>query len=185
MLIRRNEISILKEKNIENELVEGFDKEGYKKYGRIEFDLSNLPDVDNTIISNSYIEIEVDKINALNNLRFHIEMVNPCDGERTHEKVQNRNIIERIGYDVSVEDIKKESKQRFVFDTHAINEMVDNIKETEGLSKAVFIISVSIRKISTNLPNMNRYDYKKTIRQYMAINLIIKWKKFHKHYQKL
>lgn len=39
---------------------------------------------------------------------------------------KDRNIIERIGYDVSVEEIKERAKQMFVFDTHAIEEMLKN-----------------------------------------------------------
>ena len=168
------EFTARKDKMIENKLVVGFDKNGYEKYACFDFDLSQLPEMDNSVISAAYIELEAKSIKSNDNLRFHLEMIVPCKGERNYEKIKNREIIERIGYDVSIEDIKKESKQRFVFDTHAINEMVDNIKETEGLSKAVFIISVSSRKLFPKLQNVNWCDSKREKRPSLVINYIKK-----------
>jgi len=134
------EITVSKNKLQESALKVGFNSEGDKEYGYIEFDLANLPDMDNTIISSAYIDIEANRLSSQNNLRFHIEMISPCEGEKSYEKVKNRKIIERIGYDVSMVDIKENAKQRFVFDKHAINEMLVNAQDSK---KAVFVISAS------------------------------------------
>ena len=139
-------MTVSKESLDESKLKVGYDSNGDQEYGYMEFDLSNLPEMDNTVISDAYIDVEANKVNALNELRFHIEMIVPCIGEKTYEKVMRRDIIERIGYDVSVEDIKDRQKQRFVFDKHAIEEM---LKHADKNSKAVY--SFLADQISTGL----------------------------------
>jgi len=165
------EVTATKEKIIDSSLRVGFDKNGDKEYGCIEFDLSNLPDMDNTVISDAYIDIEADKINSLKSIRFHIEMVVPCSGEKTYDKIKNRDIIERVGYDVSVADIKELSKQRFVFDKHAISEMLINADET---SKAVFVISASSQKAFCKSQTVDWSDSKRAKRPSLIINYIKK-----------
>ena len=166
-----SEITVLKDNILESKLEVGFDNNGYKEYGCIEFDLTNLPEMENSVISSSYIEIEADNINSLNNLRFHIEMVIPCEGEKTYEKIKNRNVIERIGYDVSVTDIKSQSKQRFVLDRHAIHEMISDVKER---NKVVFIISSSSEKQFCKSQNVSWCDPKRKNRPSLVINYIKK-----------
>lgn len=165
------EFTALENKILENELVAGFDKDGNKKYPCIEFDLSQWPEMDNTVISNAYIEIDATEINSTNTLRFHIEMVKPCEGEKTYEKIKARDVIERIGYDVSVSDIKSEPKQRFVFDTYAINEMVENIAKDP---KALFVISATSHKVLAKNQDATFMDEKRLRRPSLTINYIKK-----------
>lgn len=166
-----SECTIIKDNILESVLQAGFDKNGYKEYGYIEFDLTNLPEMENTVISSSYVEIEADKINASNNLRFHIEMVISFEGEKTYEKIKNRNIIERIGYDVSVTDIKAKLKQRFILDTHAIHEM---LKGTVQSNKVVFVISSSAEKQFCKSQSISWIDSKRIKRPSLVINYIKK-----------
>ncbi|MEA1956314.1 MAG: M14 family zinc carboxypeptidase [Campylobacterota bacterium] len=166
-----SETTIQKDKLLEDRLSIGFDNNGDKKYGCIEFNLSNLPKAEDTTISSAYIEIEADKIDALNNMRFHIEMVVPCDGEKTYDKVKKREIIERIGYDVSATDIKNDSKQRYVFDTYAIEEM---LRRTKEIDKAVFIISASSENSFSKLQNIDFIDAKRENRPTLVINYMRK-----------
>ncbi|MDA3908618.1 MAG: M14 family metallopeptidase, partial [Sulfurimonas sp.] len=165
------EFTALKNEILENELVAGYDKDGNKKYSCIEFDLSQWPEMDNTVISSAYIEIDAINVNSTNRLRFHIEMVKPCEGENTYEKIKRREIIERIGYDISVSDIKSEPKQRFVFDTYAIDEMVENIDKD---SKAVFVISASSHKALSKNQDVTFMDDKRIKRPSLTINYIKK-----------
>jgi len=165
------EMSITKNKITEKDLKVGFDKNGDKEYGYIEFDLSNLPDMDSTVISDAYIDIEAIKINSLNSIRFHIEMIVPSKNEIVYGEVKNREIIERIGYDVSVSDIKNTPKQRFVFDKHAISEM---LKYANKNSKAIFILSASSQKSFCKLQNVNWCDSKMVKRPSLVINYIKK-----------
>jgi len=166
-----SEITVSKEVIEESNLRVGFDNNGDKQYGCIEFDLSNLPDMDNTVISDAYIDIESNNISTLNFLRFHLEMIQPCQGEKTYDKVKKRDVIERIGYDVSVKDIKENSKQRFVFDKHAIEEMLINAQEN---SKAVFVISASSHKSFCKSQNIDWCDSKRENRPSLIINYIKK-----------
>ena len=166
-----SETTATKDKMIESSLNVGFDKDGEKKYGCIEFDLSNLPEMDNTVISDAYIDIEASKINSVSELRFHIEMIVPCDGEKTYEKIKNRNIIERIGYDVSITDIKNRSKQRFIFDKHAITEM---LKNSQSSSTVLFIISSSSQKSFSKAQDVSWCDTKRIKRPSLIINYLKK-----------
>ena len=165
------ELTATKDEMIDSMLNVGFDKNGDKKYGCIEFDLSNLPEMDNTIISDAYIDIEANKINSLSFLRFHIEMVIPCEGKKTYEKIKNREIIERVGYDVSITDIKDRAKQRFVLDKHAIEEMLKNASKNP---KATFVISASSQKSFCKSQEVSWCDSKRIKRPSLTINYIKK-----------
>jgi len=165
------EYTALKDGVQNSKLAVGFDSNGDKVYGCIEFDLSNLPDLNNTIISNAYIDIEASKINARNDLRFHIEMIQPISGEQSYEDIKNRKVIERIGYDVSVLDIKNSSKQRFIFDKHSIEQMLMNAQKNP---KAVFIISASSQKSFCKSQIVNWLDTKKITRPSLILKYIKK-----------
>ncbi len=165
------EFSALKNDMLDGTLQVGFDSNGYKEYGCIEFDLSNLPETNNTVISTAYIELEAQKINALSSLRFHIEMVIPCEGEKTYEKIKNREVIERIGYDVSVSDIKESAKQRFVFDRYTINEMIESAKTSK---KVICIISASSHKPFCKSQSVHWLDTKQINKPSLVMNYIKK-----------
>lgn len=167
------EFSVREEKIVESELIAGFDDKARKIYACIEFDLSQLPEMDNTVISSAYIDLQALNINSTNPIRFHIEMVVPCDGEKTYEKIRQREIIERIGYEVSVLSMKAESKQRFVFDRYAIDEMVDRV---DANSKVVFIISASSHKALSKNQDVVFMDEKRLQRPSLFINYIKKRK---------
>jgi len=149
----------------------GFDKEGNKIYACVEFDLSNMPDMENTVISTAYIEMEAQKINAKEHMRFHIEMVTPCEGEVSYTKVQNREVIERIGYDVSIVDIKESAKQRFVFDTYAIQEMIEMADRDK---KVLFIISATSHKQNVKGEDVKWMDSKRIKRPSLIVSYIKK-----------
>jgi len=165
------EYTVTKEKVIEDKLLVGYDQNGENQYGCVEFNLSNLPDVANTVISNAYIDLEVNNINALNDLRFHLEMIVPCVGEKSFKKIQARNIIERIGYDVSVPDLKESSIQRFVFDTYAISEMLNSANDD---LKVEFVISASSQKDFSKNQSVSWIDSKRIKRPSLVINYIKK-----------
>jgi hypothetical protein len=127
-------ITTISEEKVEtNKLEVGFDKNGSAQYGCIEFNLDVLPDIESTVISNIYIEMDASKIASTQNLRYHVEMISPTCTEKSIANIQIRDTIERIGYDVSIEDIKKEPTQRFVFDTYAISQLIENIRAQKKL----------------------------------------------------
>ena len=135
--------TITKDKVEENSLEIGFDKKGNIQYGCIEFDLDLMPDVENIVISSIYLEMDAFKINANNDLRFHVEMVDSTGKDKRIENIEKRESIERIGYDVSVEELKKEKTQRFVFDTYCIIEFIEAIRKKQ---KLIFVILTTSEK---------------------------------------
>jgi len=166
------EFTVTKRDIIKDKLEVGFNDEADKNYGYFEFELSSLPDMNNTVISNAYIELESDKILATDNLRFHIEMIK-LEDKINYDNVKNRKVIERIGYDVSVEDIKNSSKQRFVFDRYAIDEM---LKMSQKNKRVGFIISASSHKSICKTQNVEWLDLKKMKKPLLVIDYIKKRK---------
>jgi len=139
--------------NTEGELQVGFDKKGCVQFGCIEFNLENLPDVENTVISNIYLEMDAININASQNVRFHVEMVKAQGKDKTVTNIEKRESIERIGYEVSIEDVKKDKTQRFVFDTYSIVELVSAMRNKE---KLLFVVLPTSEK---NLPVSQLVDW--------------------------
>jgi len=170
-LLSSLEFTVTKNKIIEDELVVGFNANGENEYGFIEFNLSQLPQMENTVISSAYLELKTAGINSYNNIRFHIELVVPCEGDTSYEKIQNREIIERVGYDVSVADIKMDPKQRFVFDRHTINEIVSKTQNNENIT---FVISSSATKFFSTAQDVRWMDTKRVTRPTLVINYIKK-----------
>jgi hypothetical protein len=166
-----NEFTINQDDSKDKALYSGYDKNGNKRYGCIEFDLTNLPDMESTVISNAYIDVEAFKIHSKNTLRFHIEMIASIDGELTYEKILSREIIERIGYDVSISELEETSKQRFVFDKYAINEM---IRISKGSNKVRFIISASSQNEKSKKEGVNWLDEKRVKRPSLTLHYIKK-----------
>jgi len=165
----------INEDNIKDiSLNSGFDAKGLEKFACMEFDLTNLPDVETTVVSKAYIELETSKIDTKSkSLRFHIEMIEPIEGEITYEKIQNRSIIERIGYDVSVSDLQDSAKQRFVFDRYTINEMIELCKKDK---KVLFVISASSHKDVVSAEYVSWLDKKRVNRPNLTLHYIKKRK---------
>jgi len=166
-----NEFTINEDNKKDSTLQSGYDKNGNKRFGCIEFDLTNLPDMENTVISNAYIDVEAFKINSKNTLRFHIEMIAPIEGELDYQKIMDRKIIERVGYDVSISELEETSKQRFVFDKYAIQEMIEISKVH---SKVIFIISASSQNAVSKNESVNWMDTKRVKRPSLTLRYIKK-----------
>ncbi len=108
--------TISREKTITDQLACGFDKEGEKIYGYMEFGLDTLPDPDTTVITDAYIVIQnKNKPKISVDTRYNIEFVDTQSSD--YEAIRNRERIEFIGYEVSLADLKKKSKHYFLFDT--------------------------------------------------------------------
>ncbi len=94
----------------------GFDKEGRVVYGYMEFDLTLLPEPDQTVITQAYIKIQSKKITkSSEDIRYLIEFV---DLEKIdYEHIRKRKSLGFIDYEVSEEDLQKSSVHYFLFDT--------------------------------------------------------------------
>lgn len=98
----------------------GFDAHGNKIFTTLEYTLASLPDYDYTMITHAHLEINSTKIYLKEDVRFHLEFLESSI-DRDYETLKNRITIENIGYDISSNDLKKEEKQYFIFDSFSLN----------------------------------------------------------------
>ena len=107
-------------------LKSGFDKNGDRVYGYMEFDLSSLPDYDKTIITKSSLRIKNKNVlKGRSDVRFYIELVE-VDEVGTYEDIKNREKIEYIGYEVAESNLNSKDYQYFKFDTFS-KKMLDSM----------------------------------------------------------
>jgi hypothetical protein len=124
-------VHTLKVDEISDGLSCGYDSSGKKVYTLMDFDLSELGEYDNTIITNAYIKLQSTTTYIKDDIRFHIEMIDK-NKEFDYQAMQNRDTIESIGYDVSSNELSKKDEQLFVFDTHglmAVNNILRNCEQ--------------------------------------------------------
>lgn len=168
----QREFTIAKKGIEEGILSAGYDRDGSRIYGCMEFDLTQMPDMEMTVISDAYVEMTVQNIDALKHLRFHLELVKMNSSrEKSYEDVKAREIIERIGYDVSVSDLRSERSQRFVFDRLAVAEMAQSVQKNE---KLLFVIYASSEKTYSKLQSVDWMDVKRQVRPRLIIDYIKK-----------
>ncbi len=138
--------TISQEETEERRLRCGFDKNGHKIYGYMEFGLDSLPDPQRTVITDAYIRIEnKSKPKITHDERYNVEFVDLEDA--TYDKIKNRERIEFIGYEVSKDDLKKRSRHFFLFDTLSKLELENFHKEGKPAS---FVIKANALGNSKN-----------------------------------
>jgi len=104
----------------------GFDKNGNKIYGFMDFDLASLPDFESTVITKATLRIKNKNIHkSKSDIRFYIELVE-VDEVGSYEDIKNRECIEYIGYEVAESDLNSKDYQYFKFDSLS-KEMLDKI----------------------------------------------------------
>ena len=113
--------TIAKEGVEENVLKSGFDENGSKVYGYLNFDLSQLPDHENHVITQCALRIRnKNSFKKKSDVRFYVELVE-VDEVGTYEDIKNREKIEYIGYEVAESDLVRKECQYFKFDTLSKN----------------------------------------------------------------
>ena len=167
----QHEYTISKADIKDESLVAGFDKNASRIYGCIEFDMTQILDMQNTVVSEAYLELDAKAINANGNIRYHLEMVKMGDEVKSYAKLREREVIERVGYEVSVAHLHDDRSQRFVFDSLAIREMVDTIQANE---KIVFVIKASSPKAFAKNESVNWLDAAREHRPRLILNYIKK-----------
>jgi len=98
-------------------LESGFDAEGNRVYGYMDFDLSQLPDPNETMITHCALKIRNrNSFKKKSDVRYYIELVE-MDEVGTYEDIRHRDKIEYIGYEVAEKDLAAKEYQYFNFDT--------------------------------------------------------------------
>ncbi len=137
--------TISEEGNIPDKLTCGFDANGEKIYGYMEFDLQSLPTPDETVITDAYIEIRNKKVSKTkSDMRYNIEFIDVEN--HNFEDIKARERIEFIGYDVSRDDLVKHQKHHFLFDSFSCLELEENHKNNTPVSFIVKATAASTAK---------------------------------------
>ena len=101
----------------EGVLKSGFDKNGNKVYGYLDFDLNEAPDHHTTVITHAALKIRnKNSFKKKRDVRYYIELVE-MDEVGSYEDIKNRDKIEYIGYEVAENDLNSKEYQYFNFDT--------------------------------------------------------------------
>jgi hypothetical protein len=105
----------------EEGLRSGFDAQGERVYGYLEFDTATLPDPEVTMITECALRIRNKNIfKKKSDVRFYIELVE-VDEVGAYEDIKHREKIEYIGYEVAENELKGREYQYFNFDTLSKN----------------------------------------------------------------
>ena len=95
----------------------GYNKDGNKIYGHLEYDLSTLPSSCTTVITRAYIELSNQTVYTKSKgISFYLELLDN-DIILSYEDIKNRERVEYIGYEIRDVDLKKREKHYFIFDT--------------------------------------------------------------------
>jgi len=114
----QNSMTIAPEEITHETLACGFNKDDEKIYAYMSFDLSSLPDPDQTIITDAWIEISnTSTVKKEVDIRYNVEFVDL--EEFSYQDIKDRERIEFIGYEVSSAELGIKKKHHFIFDHYS------------------------------------------------------------------
>ena len=132
----QNSMTIAPEGIDTEKLVCGFNKDDEKIYAYMSFDLSSLPDPDDTVITDAWIEIHnTSTVKKKIDIRYNVEFVDL--EEFSYQDIKDRDRIEFIGYEVSSAELGVKKEHNFVFDYYSRLALEE--KQREG-QEAKFIV---------------------------------------------
>ncbi|SFV59876.1 Carboxypeptidase A1 precursor [hydrothermal vent metagenome] len=120
----------------EHVLQSGFDANGDKVYGYLDFDLSQLPEHNKNMIIQCALKIRnKNTFKKKTDIRFYVELVELGEAG-TYEDIRNREKIEYIGYEAAESDLNTKEYQYFNFDTLS-RQVLDEIHQEGRTLKLV------------------------------------------------
>jgi len=135
----------------------GFNEDDEKIYGFMSFDLSSLPDIDQSVITDAWIEIyNTTTVKKDVDIRYNVEFVDL--EEFTYSDIQNRDRIEYIGYEISSAELGRKKEHKFIFDKYSILELENKHRNNQEAKFIIRPTSVLTRKHLINWA----YDGKKS-----------------------
>jgi hypothetical protein len=115
----------------------GFNKENEKIYAYISFDLTSLPNPDEVVIKDAWIQIENSStVKKKLDIRYNVEFVDL--EEFSYADIKERDRIEFIGYEVSSAELGSKKEHHFIFDYYsrlALEEKQRNGEEAKFIIK--------------------------------------------------
>ena len=134
--LKASNVATINTDGLKNGLKSGFDSNGNKVYGYMEFDLNTLPNFETTVITKCALRIKNKNVlKGKSDIRFYIELVE-VDEVGTFEDIKNREKIEYIGYEVAESSLKSKEYQYFKFDTLSKN-ILDFLRDKNKKLKLV------------------------------------------------
>ncbi|SHO80339.1 Carboxypeptidase A1 precursor [hydrothermal vent metagenome] len=98
-------------------LKSGFDKNGDRVYGYMEFDLDSMPDYNSNIITHAILKLKnKNRFKKSKDTRYYVELIE-VDELNSYSDIINREKIEYIGYEVAENSLKSKDYNYFIFDT--------------------------------------------------------------------
>ncbi|NEW61553.1 peptidase [Sulfurovum sp. bin170] len=138
-----NAMTISEDEVIADKLACGFDKEHKKVYAYMAFDLSSLPNIDDTVITEAWIRINnTSTVKKEVDIRYDVEFVDI--DEFSYHDIKDRERIEYIGYEVSSAELGTKKRHHFAFDKYsklALEEMHENNKEAKFIIRPTSVLS--------------------------------------------
>lgn len=134
-------------------LKSGFDAAGNRVYGYMNFDLSQLPNPQKTMITKCALRLRnKNTFKTKSDIRYYVELVE-VDEVGTYEDIKNREKIEYIGYEVAESDLNSKDYQYFNFDTLskiALDEMHQEGRKLKLVIKPTSALGMKNRVIEWN-----------------------------------
>jgi len=131
----------------------GFDVNGNRVYGYLDFDISQLPNPQNTMITQCALRIRNNNtFKKKSDVRYYVELVE-MDEVGSYEDIKSREKIEYIGYEVAESDLNSKEYQYFKFDTlskNALDVMHQEGKTLKLVIKPTSAIGIKDRVIEWN-----------------------------------
>ncbi len=154
-----NTMTISEDKVDENRLACGFDKNNEKIYGFISFNLSKLPDINEIVITDAWIEIRNSSTVKKNiDIRYNLEFIDL--DEFSYQDIKNRDRIEYIGYEVSSAELGRKREHDFIFDSYSILALEDKKRDEQEAKFIIRPTSVLTRKHLINWENSGKNSVK-------------------------
>lgn len=145
--LEANESFTVSKSSIEDtKLICGFDNESEKIYGFISFDLSSLPNFEESVIKSAWIEIEnITTVKKDFDLRYNLEFID-VDDDICYDDIKNRERIEFIGYEISGADLKHRKSHHMIFDHYSTLTLEDKRRDKKDAKFILRPTSVLTKK---------------------------------------
>jgi carboxypeptidase T len=108
----------------QGELQSGFDADGQRIFGHVEFMLPQLSERTDIVITDAYFVLECEATNGISQpIRFTVGMVD--NDKLNYNSIKCSELIEFLGYEVSSHELVKTPRQTFMFDSSARQHLED------------------------------------------------------------
>ncbi len=121
----------------------GFNKNDEKIYAYMSFDLTSLPNPDESVITDAWIQINnTSTVKNKVDIRYNVEFIDL--EEFTYQDIKERERIEFIGYEVSSKELGSKKEHHFIFDHYsklALEEKQRNGDEAKFIIRPTSVLS--------------------------------------------